>query len=231
MTGVFGSSEPIRVLLADDDVVVRTGLAALLARRPPIEVVGEAADGLSALGAALSLRPHVLVMDVRMPVMDGITATRRLLSDWTTPEPRPRVLMLSTYDSDEYVHSALRAGASGFLRKDASPDEIAHAVRVVAAGDGMLSPGVTGRLIQQTVRRLAEPEESDLAGTELLTRRDVEVVRLVASGLSNAGIAAELGLSEPSVKNRVTKVLAKLGLDNRVQLAIFALKVGLAKLS
>ncbi|MCP3798274.1 response regulator transcription factor [Allokutzneria sp. A3M-2-11 16] len=231
MTGVFGSSDPIRVLLADDDVVVRTGLAALLARRPPIEVVGEAADGLSALGAALSLRPHVLVMDVRMPVMDGITATRRLLSDWTTPEPRPRVLMLSTFDSDEYVHSALRAGASGFLRKDASPDEIAQAVRVVAAGDGMLSPSVTGRLIQQTVRRLVEPEESDLAGTELLTRRDVEVVRLVASGLSNAGIAAELGLSEPSVKNRVTKVLAKLGLDNRVQLAIFAIKVGLAKLS
>jgi len=214
---------PIRVLLADDQDLVRSGLRLILERQPDVEVVGEAIDGLDAVQRAAELGPDVVLMDVRMPRLDGIEATRRLA---VGPDPRPAVLILTTFDLDEYVHESLRAGAAGFVLKDCSPDELLHAVRVVAAGEALLAPSVTRRLIEEFARRPASKiEDGTVLGT--LTDREREVLALMARGLSNVEIAEQLVVSEPTVKTHVGHVLAKLGLRNRVQAVVFAYDHGL----
>ncbi|MEZ4501251.1 MAG: response regulator transcription factor [Dehalococcoidia bacterium] len=213
----------MRVLIADDQDLVRSGLRLILERQPDIEVVGEAADGLEAVERAAELAPDVTLMDIRMPRLDGIEATRRLLSGAT---PRPAVLILTTFDLDEYVHESLRAGAAGFVLKDCTPDELVHAVRVIAAGEALLAPSVTRRLIEEFAHR---PRSKPEAGVTLegLTEREREVLVLMARGLSNLEIAETLVVSEPTVKTHVGHVLAKLDLRNRVQAVVFAYDHGL----
>jgi DNA-binding NarL/FixJ family response regulator len=195
----------------------------ILKAEPDIEVVGEAEDGADAVEAAQRLRPDVVLMDVRMPEVDGIEATRRLLSG---PDPRPRVLVLTTFDLDEYVYEALRAGASGFLLKDAPEDQLVAAIRVAADGGAIFSPAVTRRLIEEFARReRAEPPPA----LEELTQREVEVLRLVARGLSNAEIAAELVVSEHTAKTHIAHILSKLSLRDRVQAVVVAYESGLVK--
>jgi DNA-binding NarL/FixJ family response regulator len=195
----------------------------ILKAEPDIEVVGEAEDGAAAVEAAQRLHPDVVLMDVRMPEMDGIEATRRLLSG---PDPRPRVLVLTTFDLDEYVYEALRAGASGFLLKDAPEDQLIAAIRVAADGGAMFSPAVTRRLIEEFARReRSEPPPA----LEELTQREVEVLRLVARGLSNAEIAAELVVSEHTAKTHIAHILSKLSLRDRVQAVVVAYESGLVK--
>lgn len=215
----------VRVLVVDDQALVRGGFRSILEGKDDIEVVGEASDGAEAITAALTLLPDVVLMDVRMPRLDGIEAARRLLADGRC---RARVLMLTTFDDDDYVYEALRAGASGFLLKSAPPRELADAVRTVAAGDALLAPEITRRMIEDYVRRprLRSPGSS---GVGTLTSRELEVLRLIAQGLSNAEIGAELFLSEPTVKTHVTRVLAKLGLRDRVQAVVFAYESGLVQ--
>ncbi len=213
----------VRVLLADDQRLVRAGFRMILKAEPDIEVVGEAEDGAAAVEAAQRLHPDVVLMDVRMPEMDGIEATRRLLSG---PDPRPRVLVLTTFDLDEYVYEALRAGASGFLLKDAPEDQLVAAIRVAADGGAMFSPAVTRRLIEEFARReRSEPPPA----LEELTQREVEVLRLVARGLSNAEIAAELVVSEHTAKTHIAHILSKLSLRDRVQAVVVAYESGLVK--
>jgi DNA-binding NarL/FixJ family response regulator len=207
----------IRVLIADDQAMVREGLSVLLGAQPGIEVVGEAADGREAVAKAAALRPDVVLMDVRMPVMDGLAATRAIEG--------PRVIVLTTFDLDEYVYEALRNGASGFLLKDASAAALAEAVRVVAAGDALLAPSVTRRLIGEFAR--LGPASGTGAKLEQLTARETEVLVLVARGLSNAEIAADLVIAEQTVKTHVSRVLVKLGLRDRTQAAVFAYETGL----
>ncbi|MEV0405530.1 response regulator transcription factor [Actinoallomurus sp. NPDC050550] len=224
----------IRVLLADDQEMVRAALRAVIDRREDLCVVGEAADGGQAVDAAFRLRPDVVVMDVRMPGLTGVEATGRILTGWPPPDPPPRVLVLTTFDLDEYVHSALRAGAYGFLLKNSPPDQLAHAIRVVAGGEAMLAPSVTQRLIT-TFAALPlgllpgapapAPEHHGLI--DALTERELEVLILVARGLSNLQIADALGLTQANVKSRVNRILTRLGLDNRVQAAILAHEAGL----
>jgi DNA-binding NarL/FixJ family response regulator len=211
----------IRVLVVDDQALVRGGLAAMLDAQEDIEVVGEAEDGGKAVDAALSLRPDVVLMDVRMPNVDGIEATRRL----NAHPGAPHVLVLTTFDLDEYVYEALRAGAAGFLLKDAPPDRLAAAVRTVAAGESLLAPAVTRRLVERFVRR-PPPEAARREAFAELTEREVEVVRLVARGMTNADIAAELFLSEATVKTHLTRILSKLGLRDRVQVVVLAYESG-----
>jgi DNA-binding NarL/FixJ family response regulator len=210
----------IRVLLVDDHALARTGFRMVLDAEPDIEVVGEAANGDQAIHSAGRLHPDVVLMDVRMPEMDGIAATREIASDST------KVLMLTTFDLDDYVYDSLAAGASGFLLKDAGPEQLTEAIRVVAAGDALLAPSVTRRLIDDVVgagrRRPARPPELDE-----LTPRELEVLRLVAAGLSNAEIAARLVVEETTVKTHVSRLLAKLGLRDRVQAVILAYEIGL----
>ena len=210
----------IRVLLVDDHALARTGLRMVLDAEPDIEVVGEAANGTQAIHSAGRLRPDVVLMDVRMPELDGIAATREVVSDNT------KVLILTTFDLDDYVYDSLAAGASGFLLKDAGPEQLTEAIRVVAAGDALLAPSVTRRLIDDLVgagrRRLARPPELDE-----LTPRELEVLRLVAAGLSNAEIAGRLVVEETTVKTHVSRLLAKLGLRDRVQAVILAYEIGL----
>jgi DNA-binding NarL/FixJ family response regulator len=195
----------------------------ILKAEPDIEVVGEAEDGAAAVEAAQRLHPDVVLMDVRMPELDGIEATRRLLSG---PDPRPRVLVLTTFDLDEYVYEALRAGASGFLLKDAPEDQLVAAIRVAADGGAMFSPAVTRRLIEEFARReRSEPPPA----LEELTQREVEVLRLVARGLSNAEIAAELVVSEHTAKTHIAHILSKLSLRDRVQAVVVAYESGLVK--
>ena len=217
-----------RCLIADDQAMVREGFAAVLAAQPGLLVVGQAADGADAVRQARNLEPHVVLMDVRMPVMDGLQATRQILSATASPA-WPRVLMLTTFDLDEYVYEALRAGASGFLLKDATAAELIHAVRVVAAGDALLAPSVTRRLLGQFARTLPGPRfrPASPASLSALTERETEVLRLLAAGLSNAELAGRLYISEATVKSHVSSLLRKLGLRDRVQAIILAYDTGL----
>ena len=215
----------IRVLIVDDQALVRTGFRMILDAQPDIEVIAEASDGNQAVRLAQQRSPDVVLMDVRMPALDGIAATRLLAG----PEaPRPmRVVILTTYDLDEYVFDALAAGASGFLLKDVPPEELVEGVRLVAAGDGLLAPAVTRRLIeafaQQYRPRVAPPPISTI------TPRELEVLKLVARGLTNAEIAESLYLSENTVKTHVTHLLGKLGLRDRVQAVIYAYEAGVVE--
>lgn len=208
----------IRVLLVDDQALMRTGFRMILDAEPDIEVVGEAADGQEGVEVARRVRPDLVLMDVRMPRMDGIEATARLAGA-EVADP-VRVLVLTTFDLDEYVYGALQAGASGFLLKDAPPEELSHAIRVCAAGDALLAPSVTRRLIEEFAARPAPaPPSGDV---ERLTEREHEVLILISRGLSNAEIADELVVSETTVKTHVGRVLSKLGLRDRVQAVVYA---------
>ena len=214
----------IRVLVADDQALVRAGFRAILEVEEDLEVVGEAAEGGEAVNSARELRPDVVLMDVRMPGVDGIEATRRLLRDGDAP----RVLMLTTFDLDEYVYEAMKAGASGFLLKDAPRDQLVGAVRTVAAGDALLAPALVRRLIEDFVRRPA-PGARPPAELDDLTEREREVLTLIARGLANAEIAARLFVSEATVRTHVTHILAKLGLRDRVQAVVLAYETGLVQ--
>jgi DNA-binding NarL/FixJ family response regulator len=215
----------IRVLLADDQALVRGGFRSILEGQDDIEVTGEAADGLEAIDQAMAASPDVIVMDIRMPRMDGIEATRRLVGD---ERVRARVLMLTTFDHDEYVYEALRAGASGFLLKSAPPRELAGAIRIVAAGEALLAPEITRRMIEDYVRR-PRPGTGPPPGLAALTSRELEVLGLIAQGLSNAEIGAALFLSEPTIKTHVTRILAKLQLRDRVQAVVLAYESGMVQ--
>jgi DNA-binding NarL/FixJ family response regulator len=215
----------LRVLLCDDAPLVRMGFRYLLEGEPDIDVVGEAADGRQAVEGARRLAPDVVLMDIRMPVLDGIAATRELAGpDAASPV---KVLILTTYDLDEYVVEALRAGASGFLLKDSPPDKLLEAVRVVAAGDALLAPRVTRRLLETTLRKAPRPAAP--AALPPLTERERSLLTLVGRGQSNAEIAAELFLSEATVKTYVSRLLAKLGCRDRVQAVVLAYEAGLVR--
>jgi DNA-binding NarL/FixJ family response regulator len=213
-----------RCLIADDQAMVREGFAAVLAAQPGLLVVGQATDGADAVRQARHLQPDIVLMDVRMPVMDGLQATRQILGNATAPD-RPRVLMLTTFDLDDYVYEALRAGASGFLLKDATVAELVHAVRVVAAGDALLAPSVTRRLIADFARRPRDPPFPATLGA--LTQRETEVLRLIAHGLSNAEISSTLVIAEQTTKTHVGRILAKLDLRDRAQAVVLAYESGL----
>ncbi|MGW2017827.1 response regulator [Streptomyces sp. NPDC001927] len=220
------TSGTIRVLIADDQMMVRQGFTVLLNAEPGIEVVGQAVDGADAVARAAQLAPDVVLMDIRMPGTSGIEATRLL----TEPaDSTVKVLVLTTFDLDEYVYDALRAGASGFLLKDASAEELAHAVRVVASGDALLAPHITKRLIAEFSRVTAAPRVplKDRIGD--LTERETEVLALIANGLSNAEIAARLVVAEQTVKTHVSRILVKLGLRDRTQAAVYAYDTGLVR--
>jgi DNA-binding NarL/FixJ family response regulator len=214
----------VRVLLVDDQALVRRGFRLILESAGDITVVGEATDGQAALQEVQRHDPDVVLMDIRMPRLDGISATRRLAGHG---QARPRILVLTTYDLDEYVYDALRAGASGFLLKDTPPEQLAPAVRVVAAGDALLAPSVTRRLIETFARhpaRVADPSQSGV-----LTEREIEVLRLLARGLSNAEIAARLSVSDTTVKTHLSNVFGKLSLRDRVQAVVYAYETGLVR--
>jgi DNA-binding NarL/FixJ family response regulator len=212
----------IRVVVADDQGMVRSGFSVLLNAQPDIEVIGEAVNGQEAVARAAELRPDVILMDVRMPVLDGLHATREITA---MPDP-PKILVLTTFDLDDYVYEALRAGASGFLLKDASATELAHAVRLVAAGDALLAPGVTRRLIAEFAR-MGAPRAPTRKQIDGLTERESEVLALVARGMSNAEIASHLVVAEQTVKTHVGRILMKLGLRDRTQAVVLAYESGL----
>ena len=213
----------IRILIADDQELVRTGFRVVLDAEPDLEVVGEASDGLAALDAAETLKPDVVLMDIRMPNLDGIEATRRLVA----VDGAPRVLILTTFDLDDYVYEALRAGASGFLLKDARADELRQAIRMVAAGDALLSPAITRRLIESYTRR--PPITAHPAPLAELTPRELEVLRLLARGLSNAEIARTLVVGDATVKTHVARIFSKLNLHDRAQAVVLAYETGLVQ--
>ncbi|SRR6266536_4036980 len=215
----------VRVLIADDEEMVRYGFRMILEAQPDITVVAEAEDGISAVEAARRHTPDVVLMDIRMPNMDGLEATRILLSSVAPP---PRVVVLTTFDRDEYVYEALKAGASAFLLKASPPEQLAAAVRVVAAGDALLHPAITKRLIQDFARR-PTPREGMAPELRGLTEREVEVMRLIARGLSNREIAGRLYLAEATVKTHVVHILAKLGLRDRSQIVVLAYETGLVQ--
>ncbi|HEX3426258.1 MAG TPA: response regulator transcription factor, partial [Acidimicrobiales bacterium] len=219
-----GRGRVIRVLLADDQALVRAGFAALLGDEPDIEVVAEAADGAEAVARARTHRPDVVLMDIRMPGTDGLAATKTIVSDERLAAVR--IVILTTFDLDEYLFEALRVGASGFLVKDTEPAELLRAVRVVASGDALLSPGVTRQLIAQFAAR-AEPRAKPTF--DPLTEREREITALVATGLSNDEIAARLYLSTATVKTHVNRAMSKLGKRDRAQLVVFAYESGLAR--
>ncbi|MFG2306827.1 response regulator [Actinacidiphila glaucinigra] len=214
-----------RVLLADDQMLVRAGFAALLDAQPDLEVVGEASDGAQALGLVRELIPDAVLMDIRMPVMDGLEATRRITEDAALSEVK--VVILTTFELDEYVFEAIRAGASGFLVKDTEPEELVRAVRAVMDGDALLSPGVTRRLIAEFAARSKEP--SAAAGLERLTEREREVMALVGIGLSNEEIARRLVVSPLTAKTHVSRTMVKLGARDRAQLVVLAYESGLVR--
>ena len=210
----------LRVLIADDQALVRTGLRKILESEPDLDVVGEAQDGGDAVEQTRLVRPDVVLMDIRMPRMDGLEATRRIAG-------RARILILTTFDVDEYVYDALRAGASGFLLKDTQADQLVTGVRVVAQGDSLLAPSITRRLIEQFARR--PPPSARPQALADLTPRELEILEFVARGLSNAEIAAELVLGEATVKTHVARVLRKLGVRDRVQAVVVAYESGLVQ--
>ncbi|MFE2167585.1 response regulator [Streptomyces sp. NPDC059447] len=216
---------PIKVMIADDQMMVRQGFTVLLNAQPDIEVVGQAVDGADAVAKVAELAPDVVLMDIRMPGMGGIEATSVITG---VAGAEVKVLVLTTFDLDEYVYEALRAGASGFLLKDASADQLAEAVRVVAAGEALLSPNITKRLITE-FSRLGAPRAPSRARIDELTGRETEVLSLVAQGLSNAEIAAHLTVAEQTVKTHVGRILVKLGLRDRTQAAVFAYETGLVR--
>jgi DNA-binding NarL/FixJ family response regulator len=210
----------IRVLVADDQSMVRAGFRMLLSGEPDIEVVAEASNGLEAIDKATRFQPNVVLMDIRMPELDGLEATRRILA----ADGTARILILTTFDLDEYVYEALRAGASGFVLKDDPPEQLLTAIRTIAEGDALLSPGVTKRVIEQFTRT---PRPTPPKALDQLTERELEVFRLIARGLSNAEIGAELYISDTTVKTHITHILQKLELRDRVQAVVLAHETGL----
>ncbi|MEU8525753.1 MULTISPECIES: response regulator transcription factor [Streptomyces] len=219
---------PIRVVVADDHLVVRAGFAALLDSQPEFTIVETVTNGVDAVRVCREVSPDVILMDIRMPEMDGIEATRQLLGDAPDGAEVPRVLILTTFDLDEYVYDALRAGASGFLLKDATAERLFDAVRVVAAGEALLDPGVTRRLISEFTKTPARTAPAKPSPTlETLTARETEVLLLVAEGMSNGEIAARLHVTEETVKSHVSRTLTKLGLRDRTQAVITAYETGL----
>jgi DNA-binding NarL/FixJ family response regulator len=214
----------VRIIVADDHHVVRTGFAALLDTQPDFSVIGTARDGTEAVRLCRDLSPDVVLMDVRMPGMDGIEATRQLASSGLDG---PRILILTTFDLDQYVYDALRAGASGFLLKDVTAERLFDAVRVIAAGDALLAPAVTRRLISDFTRLRPPPAAPPAAALAELTPRETQVLRLVATGLSNPEIAARLVITEETVKTHVSRMLSKLGLRDRTQAVVTAYESGL----
>ncbi|MGW3623836.1 response regulator [Streptomyces sp. NPDC000880] len=216
----------IRVVIADDQAMVRQGFTVLLNAEPGIEVIGQAVDGREAVSKVAELDPDVVLMDIRMPELGGIEATRRITR---APGATVKVLVLTTFDLDEYVYEALRAGASGFLLKDASAGQLAEAVRVVAAGDALLSPNITKRLITEFSRTAGAPRTPLKERVGDLTERETEVLNLIAQGLSNGEIAARLVVAEQTVKTHVGRILVKLGLRDRTQAAVFAYETGLIR--
>ena len=215
----------IRVLLCDDQALVRSGFRLILEAREGIEVVGEAEDGREAIEVARQADPDVILMDVRMPNVDGVEATRRLVSGGS----RARILILTTFDLDEYVYEAIRAGASGFLLKDVLPAQLVDAIRVVAAGEALLAPTVTRRLLDRFAHTLPGAEEKPPPELATLTERELEILKLLAGGLSNAELAERLFLSETTVKSHISSVLRKLGLRDRVQAVVLAYEAGLVR--
>ena len=223
----------IRVLIVDDQAMIRAGFRMIIEAEPDITVVGEAGDGIEALEMAARSTPDVVLMDVRMPRMDGIEAARRMLCDRAEAtaggdSPKlPRVLMLTTFDLDDYVYAALRAGVSGFMLKDAPAEQLVEAIRVIAAGDALLAPSVTRRLIEDISRRPSRDTTTTVPGLDQLTDREDEVLRLVAKGLSNAEVADQLYLGEATIKTHVGRILMKLNLRDRVQAVVLAYESGL----
>lgn len=217
----------ISVLIADDQGMVRAGFAALLDAQEGIRVLAQAADGREAVAAAARLSPDVILMDVRMPELDGIAAVRKILDPHRPSAHAPRIIMLTTFDIDDYVYEALQAGASGFLLKDAAPEDLVRAVRVVAAGDALLDPSVTGRVIAHFAAQKPRPPRAGAILAQL-TEREREVLVRMARGMSNAEVAADLFIAEQTVKTHVGKLLAKIGARDRVQAVIFAYDTGLA---
>jgi DNA-binding NarL/FixJ family response regulator len=230
-SGAVATARPLRVVIADDQSLVRAGFRMILAAQPDIEVVGEANDGEDAIAVWRRLRPDVMLMDIRMPRLDGLEAVRRIASDSDEPGRNGcRIVMLTTFDLDEYVYAALHAGASGFLLKDVTPEQLIAAVRQVSAGDALLAPSITRRLVERFAAPKAESRDlSAKSCRELstLTPRESEVLGLVARGLSNAEIAAELILSEATVKTHVARILSKLELRDRVQAVVLAYEMGI----
>jgi DNA-binding NarL/FixJ family response regulator len=212
----------IRVLVVDDEDLIRAGLAALIQAAPGMDVVGQAADGRAAVAQAGSTAPDVILMDIQIPVMDGVAATGRILAQ--ARDPRPRVLILTTFDYDEYVYAALRAGASGFLLKATRSDRLLTAIQVVAAGDTLFAPTVTRRLIEAYTATRPESRPQQL---DCLTPRELEVIRHVATGADNADIARQLTLTEATVKTHLNRAMSKLGLNSRAQVVVFAYEAGL----
>ncbi|MGW2015558.1 response regulator [Streptomyces sp. NPDC001927] len=215
----------IRVLIVDDQMMVREGFSVLLGAMPDIEVVGEAVNGREAIAQVAALRPDVVLMDIRMPELNGIEATREIVA----ADADAKVLVLTTFDLDEYVYQALRAGASGFLLKDASARQLADGVRVVAAGEALLAPTVTKRLITEFARAAETPKVPAMAQVGELTERETEVLVLIAQGLSNAEIADHLVVAESTIKTHVSRILVKLGLRDRTQAAVFAYEARLVQ--
>ena len=228
---VEGVDEPepsgVRIVIVDDQALVRAGFRMILEAEEDIDVVGEAADGVKAITEARRLEPDVVLMDVRMPELDGIEATRRLLANGGAGDTK--VVMLTTFDMDEYVYEALRAGASGFLLKDVPPEQLVAGIRAVASGDALLAPSVTRRVIEEFVRRPPESVRTPPPELADLTAREAEILQLIARGLSNAEIAKELFVSETTVKTHVAHVLMKLGLRNRVQAVVLAYEAGVVR--
>jgi len=225
--GRTGTPRPVRIIVADDHHVVRTGFAALLDTQPDFTVVGTACDGKETVQVCRELAPDVVLMDVRMPVMDGIEATRQLTGPGPDGNPGPRILILTTFDLDHYVYDALCAGARGFLLKDVTAERLFDAVRVVAAGEALLAPAVTRRLISEFARLRPRPDATPAAALSTLTARETQVLRLVAEGLSNTEIASRLVVTEETVKTHVSRVLSKLGLRDRTQAVVTAYETGL----
>jgi DNA-binding NarL/FixJ family response regulator len=217
----------LKVLVADDQALVRTGLRMILEAEPDMEVVGEAADGTEAVKESRRLRPDVVLMDIRMPTMDGVEATRQLAGNGVADPTK--VLILTTFDLDEYVVEGLRAGASGFLLKDAPAERLVEGIRVVAAGEALLAPSVTRRLLDNFASRLPSPDPRLVTALASLTHREREVLTLMAKGLSNAEVAGQLHVSETTVKTHVSRVLTKLDLRDRVQAVVLAYETGLVQ--